>query len=245
MGKTVILDGRGNDVPKGGAELNGALAEMNERYELFFPEKILEDALQSEFFQRPAVVSSFGAESAVLLHMIAQIRPDIPVIFIDTGKLFGETLRYRDHLQHKIGLERIEIMAPKLKEVQDLDPDGTLNSSDSDLCCKVRKVDVFARATAAYDSQISGRKRFQSKGRSMMPIVEIKDGKAKLNPLANYSFDAIREYMEDHNLPDHPLYKQGYHSIGCFPCTTRTSDSSDSRSGRWRGDTKSECGIHL
>lgn len=245
MSKSVSLNIRGNEVLTDDHDFGNVLAEMNDRFELLFPEKILAEALSSDLFKFPAVVSSFGAESAVLLHMVAQIKPNIPVIFIDTGKLFGETLRYRDLLQHKIGLERIEIMAPKLKEIQEIDPDGTLNSTNSDLCCKLRKVDVFARATAEYDSQISGRKRFQSQGRSMMPIIEIKDGKARLNPLANYSFDAIREYMEHHDLPDHPLYKKGYYSIGCFPCTSRATNSSDGRSGRWSGSEKSECGIHL
>ena len=220
-----------------------SLEDLDKRYDLFFPEKILADALTTPYFKRPAVVSSFGAESAVLLHMVAQIRPEIPVIFIDTGKLFGETLRYRDKLQHRLGLENIKIVAPRRTEVLDFDPDGTLNSGNPDLCCKIRKVDVLQRALADHDSWISGRKRFQSKGRKWMPIIEKSNGLIKLNPMANYSSESIREYVAENDLPDHTLYRQGYKSIGCFPCTSKSTG--DSRSGRWEGSSKTECGIHL
>lgn len=220
-----------------------SIEELDKKYDLLFPEKIIEHALTTPYFKRPVIVSSFGAESAVLLHMVAQIKPDMPVIFIDTGKLFGETLRYRDKLQHRLGLESIRIVAPRRSEVLDIDPDGTLNKNNPDLCCKVRKVDVLDRALEGYDSWISGRKRFQSQGRAWMPIVEEGGGRVKLNPMANFSSEAIREYMVENDLPDHPLYKQGYKSIGCFPCTSKSTG--DSRSGRWEGSSKTECGIHF
>ena len=221
---------------------NSTLDDLNKKYDLLFPEKILAHALDTPDFERPVVVSSFGAESAVLLHMVAQIKPDIPVLFLDTGKLFGETLRYRDKLQHHLGLEDIRIVAPRRSQILEIDPDGTLNKSNPDLCCKIRKVDVLERALAGHDSWISGRKRFQTKNRKWMPIIERDNGRMKLNPMANYSSAAIRDYILEHNLPDHALYKRGYKSIGCLPCTSKSTG--DSRSGRWEGSTKTECGIH-
>lgn len=225
------------------ADIPAEIDDLEQKFGLMYPEKILAHALKHPFFDNPVIVSSFGAESAVLLHMVAQIRTDLPVLFIDTGKLFGETLRYRDQLQHKLGLEDIRIVAPRLTDIKEHDPDGTLNRNDPDLCCEIRKVKVLERALTGYGAWITGRKRYQASSRTLMPIIEQKDGRIKLNPMANYFPEEIREYMARFELPDHPLYKSGYKSIGCFPCTSK-STGSDSRSGRWSGSSKTECGIH-
>jgi phosphoadenosine phosphosulfate reductase len=226
------------------ATISEDLEALNQRYDGLTPLAILEDALQHRAFSRPTVVSSFGAESSVMLHMIAQLRPDIPVYLIDTGKLFDETLRFRDRLQHVLGLEDVRCIAPRLDEIQSTDPDGTLHRHNPDQCCHLRKTVVLERALAPFDSWINGRKRYQSELRSIMPIAEYADGRAKLNPLANWRSEEIRDYALTHNLPVHPLVMQGYHSIGCFPCTSKVSADVNPRAGRWAGLEKSECGIH-
>jgi len=230
---------------KYGTHSNNLAAKLSDRYETFEPSQIIKDALNQTLFHRPAVVSSFGADSVVLLHMIAEIQPDIPVLFIDTGKLFGETLRYRDRLQHLLGLEDVRTIAPRKTEVDAEDPVGTLNSSNPNACCAVRKTAALARRLEPFDSWISGRKRHQSSLRAKMKIVEFTDGRAKLNPLANWSQDQIKDYFFVHRLPEHPLVKEGYLSIGCLPCSDRVKPGVDPRQGRWSNFEKTECGIHL
>ncbi|MGH8597589.1 MAG: phosphoadenylyl-sulfate reductase [Gammaproteobacteria bacterium] len=217
--------------------LNGVYAGMR-------PYDIIEHALREPLFSNPTVVSSFGAESAVLLHMIARIRPSMPVHFIDTGKLFDETLRFRDRLQHALGLENVRCLAPSLSDLRAHDPDGTLHRRDPDQCCRIRKTLVLERALGPFDSWINGRKRFQSELRALMPIVEFANGRAKLNPLANWRTEDIKRYSSENNLPIHPLVAQGYYSIGCFPCTSKVAPDVNPRAGRWTGLDKSECGIH-
>ena len=218
---------------------------LSQRYESMQPVDILSDALETTIFSRPAVVSSFGAESVVLLHMIAGIAPDLPVLFIDTGKIFGETLRYRDRVQHFLGLEDVRTVGPQKAIVDEADPIGALNRTDPDACCAVRKAAALNRALAPFDSWISGRKRHQSALRSQMSIVEIVDGRAKLNPLANWSREEIKNHLIENRLPDHPLVREGYLSIGCMPCSERVKPGDDPRSGRWTSFEKTECGIHL
>ena len=221
------------------------LASLSERYEKMPARDILVHALSEEWFPRPAVVSSFGAEAVVLLHIISQVRPDLPVIFIDTGKLFGETLRYRDRLQHVLGLEDVRSIGPKLAEIEDEDPMGLLNRESPDHCCDLRKTRVLARAMKNHDSWINGRKRYQNQTRAELDIVERDENdRVKLTPLANWTSKDIKDYILEHNLPMHPLVKQGYPSIGCFPCTSKVAPDEDPRAGRWQGMSKSECGIH-
>ncbi|MEZ5919987.1 MAG: phosphoadenylyl-sulfate reductase [Parvularculaceae bacterium] len=219
--------------------------ELSARYEALDPRDIIADALERPLFVAPAIVSSFGADSVVLLHLAAQIRPNIPVIFIDTGKLFGETLRYRDRLQHLLGLEDVRTIGPRKSHVDETDPMGALNRTDPDACCAVRKTQTLQRALTPFDSWINGRKRHQSTLRAQMPIVEIADNRAKLNPLANWSREEIKEYFVAHRLPEHPLVKEGYLSIGCLPCSDRVKPGDDPRSGRWSNFEKAECGIHI
>ena len=201
-------------------------------------------AMNREFKGKLAVVSSFGSESAVLLHMLAEVDPTVPVIFLNTGKLFGETLRYRDRLQDLLGLTDLRVIGPHPADVKRLDPEGTLWSRDPDKCCALRKVWPLQRALEPFAAQMTGRKRFQTAARHTIQTIELTDGRFRINPLANFGREALDAYVEAHNLPRHPLVADGYLSIGCMPCTERVRDGADYRSGRWAGTEKEECGIH-
>jgi phosphoadenosine phosphosulfate reductase len=206
---------------------------------------ILELALKEEFAGKTAVVSSFGAESAVLLHMVAQIDPNTPILFLNTGKLFGETLRYRDRLQDQLGLGDIRSLAPTREARETLDPDGVLWSKNTDACCNFRKVIPLAHALEPFEAQITGRKRFQTRERANMQPVEFFDGRFRFNPLWQWNLAELEAYATAHNLPRHPLVEDGYPSIGCMPCTRRVQAGEDYRAGRWADSEKDECGIHL
>ena len=197
-----------------------------------------------EFPGKAAMVSSFGSESAVLLHMLAKIDPNVPVLFLNTGKLFGETLRYRDRLQDQLGLGDVRSLAPHPIDRATRDPDGTLWSRDTDACCNFRKVVPLKRALAGFEAQITGRKRFQTRERAAMQPVEVFEGRFRFNPLADWSQTDLDAYMAAHDLPRHPLVDDGYPSIGCMPCTRRVQTGEGYRDGRWSGLDKDECGIH-
>jgi phosphoadenosine phosphosulfate reductase len=205
---------------------------------------ILRLALVEEFAGRAAVVSSFGAESAVLLHMVAEIDPATPILFLNTGKLFGETLRYRDRLQDTLGLTDIRAIGPHPDDRARRDPQGTLWSRDTDSCCNFRKVVPVRRALEGFGAQITGRKRFQTHARAEMNAVEYFEGRFRFNPLADWSLADLDAYFAAHDLPRHPLVEDGYPSIGCIPCTRRVQAGEAYRDGRWAGLEKDECGIH-
>lgn len=205
---------------------------------------VLELALKETFPGKTAVVSSFGAESAVLLHMVAQIDPNTPILFLNTGKLFGETLRYRDRLQDELGLGDVRSLAPSAAERRRLDTDGSLWSQNPDACCNFRKVIPLRHALEGFDAQITGRKRFQTNARQEMQTVEFFEGRFRFNPLADWSLADLERYVELHCLPRHPLVEDGYPSIGCMPCTRRVQAGESYRAGRWAGLDKDECGIH-
>jgi phosphoadenosine phosphosulfate reductase len=205
---------------------------------------ILELALKEEFSGESAVVSSFGSESAVLLHLVAEIDPTTPVLFINTGKLFGETLRYRDRLQDELGLGDIRTLGPHPLDRAKTDPEGTLWARDTDACCNFRKVIPIRRALEGFSAQITGRKRFQTHARQDMHPVEYFESRFRFNPLADWSQVDLETYIAKHNLPKHPLVEDGYPSIGCMPCTRRVQAGEGYRDGRWSGLDKDECGIH-
>jgi phosphoadenosine phosphosulfate reductase len=204
----------------------------------------IEFVLREEFAGETAVVSSFGSESAVLLHMVAEVDPTTPVLFINTGKLFGETLRYRDRLQDLLGLGDIRTLAPHPADRAAKDPDGTLWARDTDACCNFRKVIPIRRALEGFAAQITGRKRFQTQARAEMRAVEYFDGRFRFNPLSDWTQGDLEAYIARHNLPRHPLVDDGYPSIGCMPCTRRVHVGESYRDGRWSGLDKDECGIH-
>lgn len=209
------------------------------------PEKILPVALREAFPGRIAVVSSFGAESAVLLHLVAAVDPGTPILFVDTGRHFPETLQYRDRLATHLGLRDVRSVRPTAEEVARLDPDLSRATWDPDGCCAFRKTAPLQRALAGYAAWISGRKRFQASTRFDLPVFEADDRHVKVNPLASWSANDIETYVAKHRLPAHPLVAQGYLSIGCAPCTSIVEAGEDPRAGRWRGFEKTECGIHL
>jgi len=202
-------------------------------------------ALDEEFAGQTAVVSSFGAESAVLLSMVAQIDPATPIVFLNTGKLFGETLRYRDRLQETLGLADIRSIGPHPADRARLDPEGALWSRDTDACCNFRKVVPLKRALEGFAAQITGRKRFQTNARAVMEPVEYFEGRFRMNPLTDWTPQDLETYASEHNLPRHPLVEDGYPSIGCMPCTRRVAAGEGYRDGRWAGLDKDECGIHV
>ena len=196
-----------------------------------------------------AVVSSFGAESAVLLHLIAQIDPSVPVLFLETGKHFPETLAYRDLLVERLGLTDLRNLTPDPIALAKKDESGLRWSYDPDGCCEIRKVEPLARALADFDATITGRKAFQAQTRANLPRFEIDNsdaqGRLKINPLITWTAADLAAYIEKHDLPPHPLVAEGYPSIGCSPCTSKVAPGEDPRSGRWRGWDKTECGIHV
>ncbi len=206
---------------------------------------LLRSLIHTRFAGRIALVSSFGAESAVLLHMVAGIEPALPVIFLDTGKLFPETLAYRDALVARLGLDDVRAARPDGAALAAADPTGRLWRSDPDHCCALRKVAPLARALAPFDAWISGRKRFQGGSRDGLAAVEFgTDWRIKINPLADWSATDVAAYLARHELPLHPLVASGYRSIGCAPCTRPVRADEAPRAGRWDGLDKTECGIH-
>lgn len=210
--------------------------------------EMLREVLGNHMLGDVALVSSFGAESAALLHLVAQADPNVPVIFLDTGKHFPETLAYRDQLAAFIGLTNLQIIGPDAEVIEKRDATGLRWSYDPDGCCEIRKVIPLEKALAGFDTSITGRKAFQANTRNALPRFEVDgakgEGRLKFNPLSNWTKVDIEAYFEAHSLPRHPLEAQGYLSIGCAPCTSVVKPGEDPRSGRWRGWDKTECGIH-
>jgi len=219
-------------------------AAMEARFAGVAAPVMLRELITGELAGRIASVSSFGAESAVLLHMVADIDPDVPVIFTNTQKMFGETLAYRDELSERLGLTDLRVFRPDPRLLRLKDDKGLRWSYDPDGCCEIRKVEPLRRALAPFSAWISGRKGFQAGTRKALPRFEVEDGRLKINPLADWPKADLEAYFAEHELPRHPLEAQGYLSIGCAPCTSRVQPGEDPRAGRWRGWDKVECGIH-
>jgi len=220
---------------------------LNERYRHHSATSVMEAALKDPQAGKLALVSSFGAESVVLLHMAAVVDRSIPVIFVDTEMLFTETLVYQQEVAERLRLDNVEIIRASEATLSAEDPEGTLHQFDTDACCSLRKTRPLQKALRGYDGWITGRKRFQSGTRAALDFFEVEDftGRIKVNPLAHWAPEDVRAYMEENRLPRHPLVAQGYPSIGCAPCTSPVAEGEDPRSGRWRGQDKDECGIHF
>jgi phosphoadenosine phosphosulfate reductase len=208
------------------------------------PAEVIATAVRTVGRERLALVSSFGTESAALLEVMADVDPGIPVIFLDTGWLFEETLAYRDTLIATLGLRDVRSVKPLEETLAHEDPDRELWFSDPDACCRIRKVELLKRALAPFSAWINGRKRFQGGLRVAIPLVEDDGSRLKFNPFANTSREEIEAVYAQAKLPPHPLVASGFLSVGCMPCTSRTSPDEEARAGRWRGRAKSECGIH-
>lgn len=223
----------------------GDAEALNRRFAGASAAQILRAMLAENAGKRVALVSSFGSNSVVLLHLAAKVDPALPVLFIDTGKLFPATRKYRDDLQAQLGLTDIRVVGPQANPVRERDPAGALWLVDSNACCALRKVEPFAQALAGFDIWISGRKRYQGGSRAALPLFEADGDRLKINPLAEWTPGDIDIYRSAFSLPQHPLVEKGYKSIGCEPCTTPVAEGEDERAGRWRGAGKTECGIHV
>jgi phosphoadenosine phosphosulfate reductase len=207
---------------------------------------VLRLALGDVFRGRVAVVSSFGTESALLLDLAAEVDRAVPVIFLDTGKLFPETLEYRDALIRRLGLTDVRVVRPEARRVAAEDSDGGLWRQHADQCCNLRKTLPLQAALGGFDAWITGRKRFQSSARRDVALFEADDsGRVKVNPLAFWSAERIAAEFERRALPRHPLEAFGFLSVGCTTCTAPVTEGGGRRDGRWPGQAKTECGIHL
>lgn len=220
---------------------------LNARYRHHSATSVIEAALKDPQAGKLALVSSFGAESVVLLHMAAVVDRNLPVLFVDTELLFTETLEYQMELADRLQLQNVQITRASAATLQAEDPDNTLHQRDTDACCSLRKTRPLQKALRGYDGWITGRKRFQSGTRAALDFFEVEEftGRIKVNPLAHWAPDDVRAYMEENRLPRHPLVAKGYPSIGCAPCTSPVAEGEDPRSGRWRDQNKDECGIHF
>ncbi|MGR3412139.1 MAG: phosphoadenylyl-sulfate reductase [Paracoccus sp. (in: a-proteobacteria)] len=226
--------------------LDTRAGRLNDRYRHHAATEVLRRAVTDPDLGRVALVSSFGAESVVLLHMISRAAPGLPVLFIDTQMLFPETLAYQREVAAKLGLTNVQVITASEAEVAAHDPDGTLHKSNPDACCDFRKTVPLERVLSGYDAWITGRKRFQNGQRAALEFFEPEPpARLRVNPLAHWRPEDVQDYMIENALPRHPLVAQGYPSIGCAPCTSPAAPGEDPRSGRWRGQEKSECGIHF
>ncbi len=229
-------------------ELKGNALDRIEALRLTYEEQRPVDLLAgvlADFKGDVALVSSFGADAAVLLHMVSTLDRDLPVLLVDTLMLFEETLQYQRDLSAHLGLRNVQHVRPSPVDIALVDPDGTLNKRDADACCDIRKVFPLERALDPYSVLITGRKRFQASTRAALGIFEADGSRLKVNPLASWTGKDLSAYMDAHDLPRHPLVAKGYPSIGCAPCTTKVAPGEDPRAGRWRGTDKVECGIHF
>ncbi|WP_404403189.1 phosphoadenylyl-sulfate reductase [Pelagibacterium halotolerans] len=219
--------------------LNGMFDEMD-------AEGVLRQAAEELLPDDLAIVSSFGADSAVLLHVVSKVNPDLPVLFLETGKHFPETLAYVETLKAHLGLTNVLALHPESGDIERFDPKGNLWETDPDSCCHIRKTEPLEKVVSGYGGWVTGRKRFQTSDRGVLPHFELtSDDRIKVNPLAYFTHADIETYKAEHGLPEHPLYDKGYKSIGCAPCTSAVAEGEDPRAGRWRGLNKSECGIHF
>jgi phosphoadenosine phosphosulfate reductase len=214
------------------------------RYGDLEAEALLEPLITQEFRGRIALLSSFGSEAALLLDMVARIDRHTPVIFLDTGRLFRETVAYRDRLVARLGLADLRSVEPEAAEIAHRDPDSTLADRDADACCHLRKVEPLGRALRGFDAVISGRKRYHGGARRDLAAIEADADIIRVNPLWRYDRVRLEQAFAARRLPRHPLEAEGYLSIGCSPCTDRVAPDEDRRAGRWRGRDKTECGIH-
>ncbi|MEM6745849.1 MAG: phosphoadenylyl-sulfate reductase [Pseudomonadota bacterium] len=230
---------------QGGVDPEDRAAELARQFIGARAEDILEHAINHAFLDEIALVSSFGAESAVLLHLVSRVNPGTPVVFLETQKHFAQTISYRKKLSAQLGLTDVRDIKPATEEVAAEDPGGDLWRRDTDACCNLRKVRPLKGALDGFDAWITGRKAFHSEGRALLPTFEWNGTHFKVNPIVSWSPDDVSAYVEAHDLPPHPLMAQGYPSIGCWPCTQPVAEGDDVRAGRWRGQAKTECGIHV
>jgi phosphoadenosine phosphosulfate reductase len=227
------------------ATIRIAVAALDRLLENASPVEVIAEATRTVPQGRLAVVSSFGIESAPLLKLIADVDPTLPILFIDTGLLFEETLAYRDTLVARFGLTDVRVLTPRPSALVERDPKRDLWLADLDACCQLRKIEPLSEALQSFDAWINGRKRYHGHERTRLPSVEHDGDRFKFNPFAHISKQELEDMFEAFDLPRHPLQVSGFSSVGCMPCTSRASSDEDARAGRWRGLRKTECGIHV
>lgn len=219
------------------------LEKLNREFETKSPQEIIAWAVK-EFSPDIATTSSFGTTSAVVLHMAVQAKPDIRVLFLETGFHFPQTLKFRDELiaRLKLNVVNLQSVMPRAEFQKTL---GNLYEKDPDKCCYMNKVEPLKIALSGLKAWITAVRRGQTENRKNVQFIEeYEDGIYKINPLATWTSKQMWDYLKVHNLPYHPLFEQGYSSIGCAPCTRSVGAGEDERAGRWSGSEKTECGIH-
>ena len=226
-------------------DVDQRLTRLNEELRDASAQTILRASILREWMSELTYVSSFGAESAVMLALIADVEPDLPIVFLETGMHFPQTLDYKEELIERLGLTNVRDIPPSEEERLAEDPKNTLWKTDPDACCALRKVRPLEPALEGFDAWITGRKRFHGGARMSLPVFEHAAGRFKVNPLAGWTQEDVQDYFKRRELPRHPLTAQGYPSVGCWPCTKPAEDPNDIRSGRWAGQDKSECGLHI
>lgn len=220
--------------------------KLNQDFETKKPQEIIAWAIK-QFAGKIALTSSFGPESGTLLHMVSEIDKSVPVLFLETGYHFPETLEYKKKLTDRFGLTQVlDLKADterKKKVVEEYQ--GVPYEKNPDLCCQINKVEPLDAALKNYSAWMSGIRRRQTDFRKSIRIIEEYEGGIyKISPLANFTSREAWWYLKEHQIPQHPLYEKGYLSIGCWPCTRPVQEGDDERSGRWAGKAKKECGIH-
>jgi phosphoadenosine phosphosulfate reductase len=225
-------------------ELRDLVRHVGAELELAPAEVILEWAVAT-FGERFCVTSSMA--DAVLAHLASRVAPGIDVVFLDTGYHFPETLGTRDAVEATLPVNLITITPVQSVAEQDQTHGKDLFARDPDLCCALRKVAPLQRSLERYDAWATGLRRAETHDRVIAPVVGWDEGKqkVKVSPLARWSDDDVERYIAEHGVLVNPLQYDGYPSIGCRPCTRRVAPGEDSRSGRWAGSNKTECGIHL
>ena len=235
----------GGDGPQPEVDLQALAKRLNTELAGADAAAIVKAALDPGLGLKTAAISSFGAESAALLDLIAEEDASLPVVFLETGQHFFQTLQYRSQLTKTLGLTDVRLVTPDAGEKADLDARDDLWKTDADACCDLRKTRPLARATVGFSALITGRKRHQNSVRAALKPFEVLDGVLRINPLADWTAEAVEDHLIAHALPRHPLVEQGYLSLGCHTCTQPVKDGEDARSGRWSGIEKTECGIHV
>jgi phosphoadenosine phosphosulfate reductase len=226
-------------------DVDQRLTRLNDELRDASAQTILRASILREWTSELTYVSSFGAESAVMLALIADVDPDLPIVFLETGMHFPQTLDYKEELIERLGLTNVRDIPPSEEERLAEDPKNTLWKTDPDACCALRKVRPLEPALEGFEAWITGRKRFHGGARMSLPVFEHAAGRFKVNPLAGWTQEDVQAYFKRRELPRHPLTAQGYPSVGCWPCTKPAKDPNDIRSGRWAGQDKSECGLHI
>jgi phosphoadenosine phosphosulfate reductase len=220
------------------------LEKFSQEFETKTPQEIIEWTVD-RYAPYVAMSSSFQTQSMPLLHIISQIAPDIPIFFINTGYHFWETLMFREKIAEDWKLNIVDLYRDSRWDVFVRQRMRTLPAEDPNLCCFLHKVVPMQNALKGYKAWITGIRRDQTSVRAQASILEMQgDGLLKVNPLLNWTKKDVQKYIEEHNLPKHPLFEKGYRSIGCAPCTIAIGVNDDERAGRWAGKGKVECGLH-